>query len=69
MKRKLMGEIPGANEPVQFTRGDAERIARLEEDVCHVKKMTAKIMYVIYTVGVSTIFWLAGKVITLMEGH
>lgn len=59
----------GLNEPVEFTRGDAERIARLEEDVSHVKKMTNRITYVIYTVGVSTIFWLAGKVITLMKGH
>ena len=38
----------GKNEPIQFTRGDAERLAVVERDVGHVKKLTNRILKIMY---------------------
>jgi hypothetical protein len=34
----------GANEAVQFTREDADRITRVENDVCHIKKHLSRLL-------------------------
>jgi hypothetical protein len=38
----------GKNESIQFTRGDAERLAVVERDVCHVKKMVNRVLRIMY---------------------
>jgi len=44
--------MDGENEIVSFTRGDADRMTRLEKDVDQIKRMVARITYIVIAIGI-----------------
>lgn len=58
----------GANEPIQFTRGDAERLAIVERDVCHVKKGVNKLLKMMYGTGASVVLMVAREIYIKVNG-
>lgn len=58
----------GQNEPIQFTRGDAERLASVERDVCHVRKVVSRLLNVGYTMAVAVFIVALREVIRYVNG-
>jgi len=58
----------GQNEPIQFTRGDAERLAGVERDVCHVKKVVSRLLNVGYTTAVAVFIVALREVVRYVNG-
>jgi len=44
--------MDGENEIVNFTRGDADRMTRLEKDVDQIKRMVARVTYIVIAIGI-----------------
>jgi len=58
----------GANEPIQFTRGDAERLATVENDIYHVKKAVNRILKMMYGAGVGTLLVVVREIYIRING-
>jgi len=58
----------GKNESIEFTRGDAERLAVVERDVCHVKKAVNKILKIMYGAGISAVLMIVKEIYTRVNG-
>jgi len=58
----------GINEPIQFTRGDAERLATVENDMCHVKKAVNRILKMMYGGGIGTLLVIIREIYIRING-
>jgi len=58
----------GITEPIQFTRGDAERLAVMESNISDVKKLTNRVLKIMYGTGISVMLIIIKEVYSKVNG-
>jgi hypothetical protein len=58
----------GPTEKIDFTRGDAEKITRLERDIEYIRNGVTRNTYILYSVGMGILLILIEQIIKITKG-